>query len=85
MTWLVVLVLAWRSWGPLAGLAALLIAPLSGWMALRLTECWDEVVGAARALTLYALGRRRFVHLQAERRAIREELGRIGAELEQAD
>jgi 1-acyl-sn-glycerol-3-phosphate acyltransferase len=85
MTWMVVLVLAWRSLGPLAGLAALLIAPLSGWMALRLTELWDEVLGAARALALYALGRRRFVHLQAERRAIREELGRIGAELEQAD
>lgn len=83
LTWALILVLAWRWRGPLAGVAALVLAPLSGWMALRLTELWDEVVGAARALALYALGRRRFVHLQAERRAIREELGRIGAELEQ--
>jgi glycerol-3-phosphate O-acyltransferase/dihydroxyacetone phosphate acyltransferase len=82
LTWALILVLAWRWRGPLAGAAALVLAPLSGWMALRLTELWDEVVGAARALALYALGRRRFVHLQAERRAIREELGRIGAELE---
>jgi 1-acyl-sn-glycerol-3-phosphate acyltransferase len=83
LTWALILVLAWRWWGPLAGSAAVLLAPLSGWMALRLTERWDEVVGAARALALYALGRRRFVHLQAERRAIREELGRLGTELEQ--
>lgn len=83
LTWALLVVLAWRGWGPLGGFAALVLAPLSGWMALRLTELWDEVVGAARALALYALGRRRFVHLQAERRAIREELARIGAELEQ--
>jgi len=83
LTWTLIVVLAWRGWGPLAGGAAMLLAPLTGWMALRLTELWDEVVGAARALTLYALGRRRFVHLQAERRAIRAELGHIAAELEQ--
>jgi 1-acyl-sn-glycerol-3-phosphate acyltransferase len=83
LTWALTAALAWRWWGPPGGFAALVLAPLSGWMALRLTELWDEVVGAARALALYGLGRRRFVHLQAERRAIREELGRIGAELEQ--
>ena len=83
LTWAVVLALAWHWWGPLAALAALMVVPLSGWMALRLTERWDAVVGAARALALYGLGRRRFVHLQAERRAIREELGQIASELEQ--
>ena len=81
LTWAVAAAIAWRWWGPAAGLASLALVPLSGWMGLRLTELWDEVVGAARALTLYGLGRRRFVHLQAERRAIREELGRIAAEL----
>ncbi len=82
LTWTVLVWLAasWTGW--IGAVAMLVLAPLAGWMALRLAERWDHVVGATRSLTLFLLGRRRFRHLQAERRDIRDDLGRIAEELE---
>jgi glycerol-3-phosphate O-acyltransferase / dihydroxyacetone phosphate acyltransferase len=81
LTWLVAGLLTWRWAGTLAGLIVLLLAPLSGYAALRLAELADRALGALRALGLWLLGRRQFLHLQLERRALREEILQIAAEL----
>jgi 1-acyl-sn-glycerol-3-phosphate acyltransferase len=80
-TWLAAAVLAGRLGGWLAALAMLALAPVSGYAALRLSELAFRALGAARALALWWLGRRRFLHLQLERRGIREELLRLAEEL----
>lgn len=84
LVWLGGTLLAARVGGWAAAALAALLVPLSGWMALRLAELWDQAAGAARALVLYRLGRRRFLYLQAERTAIREDLTRIGRDLDLA-
>lgn len=81
VTWIVVAWLVWRSWGAAAGVFALLIAPLSGYAALRLAELADRALGAVRAVGLWLLGRRSFLHLQIERRVLREDILVIAAEL----
>ena len=81
LTWLVVAWLVWRSWGTAAWIASLVIAPLSGYAALRLAELADRALGAVRAVGLWLLGRRSFLHLQIERRVLREDILVIAAEL----
>jgi len=81
VTWFAIGGLFWVWLGPLAAIIALLLAPPSGYAALRLVELADRALGALRALGLWLLGRRQFLHLQVERRVIREEVLRIAAEL----
>jgi glycerol-3-phosphate O-acyltransferase/dihydroxyacetone phosphate acyltransferase len=81
LTWIVVTWLIWRWAGAAAGIAALVLAPLSGYAALRLAELWDRALGALRAVGLWMLGRRSFLHLQVERRVLREDILVIAAEL----
>lgn len=81
LAWLLVGVLAWRWAGQLAGVLALLLAPPSGYAALRLVELGDRALGALRALGLWLLGRRQFLHLQLERRVLRDDILKIAAEL----
>ena len=81
LAWLVAGALTWRWAGPVAGLIAFLLAPLSGYAALRLAELADRALGALRALGLWLLGRRQFLHLQLERKALRQEILQIAAEL----
>lgn len=81
LTWIVVGVVFWKWLGWLAGVIALVLAPLSGYAALRLSELADRALGAVRALGLYTLGRRSFLHLQIERRVLREDILAIAKEL----
>jgi hypothetical protein len=81
LAWLLAGALTWRWAGPVAGLIAFLLAPLSGYAALRLAELADRALGALRALGLWLLGRRRFLHLQLERKALRQEILQLAAEL----
>ena len=81
LTWLAAALAAWGRGGPVAGALALVLAPLSGYSALRLAERADRALGAVRALGLWLLGRRRFVHLQLERRRLREDILELAAEL----
>jgi len=81
LTWIVVAGLCWRWWGPWAGIIALVLAPLSGYAALRMVELADRALGALRALGLWLLGRRSFLHLQVERRILREDILVIAEEL----
>ena len=81
LTWVAAALLVWRWAGLGAGVATLVLAPPSGYAALRLMELGDRALGALRALGLWLLGRRQFLHLQIERRVIREEILKIAAEL----
>ncbi len=81
LAWTATALVAGRLGGWPAGLVALGLAPASGYAALRLSELADRALGAVRALTLWLLGRRRFLHLQIERRRIREELLALAEEL----
>jgi 1-acyl-sn-glycerol-3-phosphate acyltransferase len=81
LTWVIVAGLCWRWWGLVAGLIALVLAPVSGYVALRMSELADRALGALRALGLWTLGRRSFLHLQVERRILREDILVIAEEL----
>ncbi len=81
LTWIVVAGLCWKWWGPVAGIIALILTPLSGYVALRMAELADRALGALRALGLWTLGRRSFLHLQVERRILREDILALAEEL----
>ena len=63
------------------GIGASLLAPVSGYSALRLRETADRAFGSLRALLLWIAGRRSLLHLQAERRKLREDILRLAGEL----
>jgi 1-acyl-sn-glycerol-3-phosphate acyltransferase len=79
--WVGFAILCWRWRGVVVAAVALVLAPVSGFAALRLSELADRALGAIRALGLWVLGRRSFLHLQVERRILREDILAIAAEL----
>jgi hypothetical protein len=80
LTWVALATFGGVRWGWPAGVAALALAPASGWAALRFLERLDWLTGGARGLVLALTGRARFLRLVAERRAIYEELSALGRE-----
>ena len=74
LTWLVLALISWKFAGLLAAVAALLIAPLCGYVAIRFGEEIDQFTGGFQALMLFVLRRRSFLRLRAERAAIRREI-----------
>ncbi len=84
LTWGVLAIVMWRWRGAAVALAWLPLGPLTAYAALRFTERLDRVVGAARALALFAFRRWAFLRLAAERAAIRDEIQALGRELEGA-
>ncbi|MGQ0703673.1 MAG: lysophospholipid acyltransferase family protein [Gemmatimonadales bacterium] len=79
--WLATAAVGWVLGGPWIGASLIVLAPASGYSALRLAERADRALGALRALTLWLLGRRRFVHLQLERRRLRDDVLKLAGEL----
>lgn len=81
LTWLLVGIGlgAWLGW-PI-GVLATVLAPVTGWVALRTSERLDRVVGATRALALWLGGRERFLRLLVERRRLREEVVTLARDL----
>lgn len=78
LTWIVIAsVLAFRN-GAIAGVAALIIVPLLGFVALREFEDLDDLIGRIRALTL---SRRAYHRLRAERAELRHEMIRVAEEM----
>jgi len=73
-TWVILGLISWRLAGWPAGAATLIIAPLSGYVAVRFLEEIDRFAGSFSALTLFVMQRRSFVRLLAERAAIRREI-----------
>jgi 1-acyl-sn-glycerol-3-phosphate acyltransferase len=74
LTWVVAAVLVdrWTTWR--WGLLTLLLAPVSGWAALRFLERLDRLAGATRALMLVIFRPGSYRRLLAERRRIRDEI-----------
>jgi hypothetical protein len=84
LTWLVVAVALWRWLGIAPALAELLLAPIGGYVAVRLFERLDAVTGRLRAITRFVRGDQAFLRLVAQRRDIRDEIFALADELEGA-
>jgi glycerol-3-phosphate O-acyltransferase / dihydroxyacetone phosphate acyltransferase len=80
LTWIAVAVVGyfWLGW-PVA-LGALLVVPLSGFIAIRFAEELDSFIGSAKAVVYFITRRWFFNRLIVERRAIREEIQSLGNE-----
>jgi glycerol-3-phosphate O-acyltransferase/dihydroxyacetone phosphate acyltransferase len=74
LTWLLVGWLVARQWGWPWGFAAALSGPVFGYAAMRFLERFDRLAGGTRGVLLAMTGKRRFLRLVAERKAIRDEL-----------
>jgi len=80
LSWILVAACCGMRWGWPGGLGAMVAGPLTGFAALRFLEQLDRLAGGARGLLLALTGRRRFLRLLAERRAIHDELVALGNE-----
>src|SRR6202158_347271 len=80
LTWIAATAVLWVVAGWPVGLAALLLIPLCGYVAIRFFEELDRFVGSFLALALFVTRRRSFVRLLAERAAIRREILALGDE-----
>lgn len=81
LTWTVLAVIGWLRWGILGVTIGLLLGLPAGLAALVFLERLQPLLGGARGVVLALLGRRRFLRLLAERRAIRDELRGLAARL----
>jgi glycerol-3-phosphate O-acyltransferase/dihydroxyacetone phosphate acyltransferase len=82
LTWILAAWAVLRYFGPWPAAAALAVLPLSGYAALLVVERFDDIAGRARAWMHLAFSGRAVRRLLDERRTIREEMIRIGEELE---
>jgi len=80
LTWLAAIVLSWRLIGWEVALAAAVVVPVSGFVAIKFFEAIDNFMGGLRALVFFLMRRRFFVRLLAERKAIRNEILALGKE-----
>jgi 1-acyl-sn-glycerol-3-phosphate acyltransferase len=80
LTWLVAVALAYDLQGWELSLAAAIVLPLVGYLAIRFFEGFDSFLGGLRALVFFLMRRRFFVRLLAERKAIRNEILALGEE-----
>jgi 1-acyl-sn-glycerol-3-phosphate acyltransferase len=80
LTWLVAAAAGYKLQGWQLSLAAVLLIPLAGYLAIRFFEGIDSFLGGLRALAFFLVRRRFFVRLLAERKAIRTEILSLGRE-----
>ena len=80
LTWIVITVLFYSAFGWFAALAALIVIPFCGYVAIVFFEELDKSVAGVRVLTFFLVRRRFFVRLLAERKAIRNEIIALGKE-----
>ncbi len=78
LTWVVVFIVLFVLFDWVVATAALLIVPLSGFVAVIFFEELDRSLGSLRALMFFLIRRRYFVRLLAERKAIRNEILALG-------
>lgn len=77
LTWIAIAsLIGWR-FGPWPGIAALIVQPLGAYLALRVSEEFDEVIGRARAL----VRRRARSQLLNQRERLREQFLAVAAEM----
>jgi len=80
LTWIIAAVVGYALQGWLLALAALIVLPAAGYVAIRFFEGLDNFFGGVRALAFFLMRRRFFVRLMAERKAIRSEILALGEE-----
>ncbi|HEX5964840.1 MAG TPA: lysophospholipid acyltransferase family protein [Pyrinomonadaceae bacterium] len=84
LTWLIFATVAYFAVGPRLGwlwaMAALIVIPICGYLAIVFFEQLDRSIAGIRVLTFFLLERRFFVRLLAERKAIRNEIISLGKE-----
>ena len=74
LAWFACAAILWWRFVWEAGVAALLVVPLFGYIALRFGEQLDGVIGRARALTWRIARRRAYARLLAQQQAIHDEI-----------
>jgi 1-acyl-sn-glycerol-3-phosphate acyltransferase len=84
LTWIGATALVYWKLGPTYAAANLVLAPLSGWLALVLRERWGRLKGGWTALGLYLFQRQYYERLLAERRLIRDAIAAAAVALEAA-
>ena len=80
LTWLVLAVTGYLLLGWWAAALALLVIPVSGYLAIIFFEDLERSIAGLRVLTFFLVRRRFFVRLLAERKAIRNEIVSLGKE-----
>ena len=82
LIWIIVSLIVGFNFDVLAGLAALVLAPISGYVALLFFERLDDLRAGARAVAVSRFQRWGYLRLVAERTAIREEIMTLAADFE---
>ena len=80
LTWIISIATAYALAGWVGALAACLLIPTCGYIAVLFFEELDSSLGSLRALMFFLVRRRFFVRLLAERNAIRNEIIALGNE-----
>ena len=80
LTWAGLAIGAHLALGPGAAVLTLVLAPASGYSALRLMEQADSLVTAARGYLFFVAGREGFARLAAAQQALRADLEAVGRE-----
>lgn len=71
-----------RAWGGAAGCALALVAPLTGWIAVRFQERWGGLLRGARAWWLFRRDPRRAAELRELRDTLRRDVMQLHLELQ---
>jgi glycerol-3-phosphate O-acyltransferase/dihydroxyacetone phosphate acyltransferase len=80
LTWLVVSVFSYFTFGWIFAVGTLVVIPLSGYVSILFLEELDVSVGGLRVLLFFLMRRRFFVRLLAERKGIKNEILALGRE-----
>ena len=80
LTWLLIAIWGYTAFGWILAVLALLVIPISGYIAIVFFEELDRSIAGVRVLTYFLVRRRFFVRLLAERKAIRNEIVSLGKE-----
>ncbi|MDX6383081.1 MAG: glycerol-3-phosphate O-acyltransferase / dihydroxyacetone phosphate acyltransferase [Blastocatellia bacterium] len=78
--WIAMAIALWRLAGWQAGVGAIILIPICGYVAVRFFEEIDRFFGSFVALALFVTRRRSFVRLLAERAAIHRDILALGDE-----
>src|SRR2546423_190924 len=80
LTWLLIPIGVYTAFGSMLAVLALVVIPISGYIAIVFFEELDRSIAGVRVLTYFLVRRRFFVRLLAERKAIRNEIVSLGKE-----